>query len=275
MGNFSKNPGIPRLNRIAIVCNSPVNESKELNTNGPDKDAFATAKACGFNVVMYPGSEVLQNNQWIEYMDQALINCKKLGIKLISNSPILNYTGKKITDWHTTFVQHYIPKDGSIDLTEDQQEFQDALDALVGWQFKDEPLYYNLFAPYHYYIKEKGNRSTIMTPEEVTEEDLKHLVQEPEDGMSKKLLDDWKIPDQGLHSLVTDLGLGSSNGSNNNGSNDESKEDYTLRQENCEDLSVHYKTIKGFDTNRPVFANLAVDSHLDVDKRKIWIEKFF
>ena len=272
MGNFSKNPGIPRLNRIAIVCNSPVNESKELYTNPPDKDAFATAKACGFNVVMYPGSEVLQNNEWIEYMDTALTNCSKLGIKLISNSPILNYTGKNKPNWHTEFVEHYIPIEGPIDnLTKEEQEFQQSLDALVGWQFKDEPLYYNLFTPYHYYIKVQGNSSTIMTPEEVTEEDLKHLVQDPEDGMSKKILDDGKIPDQGLHSLVTDLGLGSSNGSNNNGANDDTNEDYKLYQKDLEDLSVHYETIKGIDTNRPVFANLAVDSHLDADKRKIWI----
>lgn len=262
MGNFIKKPGIPGLNRIAIVCNSPVNQSKIGNPNPPNYKAFATAKACGFNVVMYPGSDV-EPNEWIEYMDKALIHCKKLGIKLISNSPILNYTGKNKTNWHTEFVEHYIPIESPIDnLTEEEQEFQQSLDALVGWQFKDEPLYYNLFAPYHYYIKEQGNKSTIMTPEEVTEEDLKHLVQDPEDGMSKKILDDGKIPDQDLDSLVVNHGGGYNNGSNN---------DYVLKQENCDNLKENYTTINDTDTVRPVFANLAVDSHLDADKRKIWI----
>ena len=74
MSDNLTNTSIMGLNKIAIVCNSPVNESKKLNSNPPDYKAFATAKSCGFNVVMYPGSEV-EPDEWIEYMDKALTYC--------------------------------------------------------------------------------------------------------------------------------------------------------------------------------------------------------
>ena len=186
------------LNKIAIVCNSPVNESKKLNSNPPDYKAFATAKSCGFNVVMYPGSEVEQD-EWIEYMDKSLIHCKKLGIKLISNSPILNYTGKNRTDWPTAFVQHYIPTEVPIEnLSPEEQKFQDALNALVGWQVKDEPLYYDWTKDYPYYYKKIADgKSSIILPDEVTPEDLELLGKETEPKLLKidcgKILDNYNI----------------------------------------------------------------------------------
>ncbi len=137
MSDNSNDTGMMRLNKIAIVCNSPVNESKKLNSNPPDYKAFATAKSCGFNVVMYPGSEV-EPDEWIEYMDKALTYCNQVGVKLISNSPILNYTGKNRTDWHEAFVSRYTSSEAS-----GGKFTSEALKALIGWQVKDEPLYYD------------------------------------------------------------------------------------------------------------------------------------
>ncbi|MGN0238179.1 MAG: hypothetical protein ACI4AK_08885 [Lepagella sp.] len=36
------------LNELAIICASPVNESKDLNKDRPDERSFQTAKDCGF-----------------------------------------------------------------------------------------------------------------------------------------------------------------------------------------------------------------------------------
>ncbi|MGN0237473.1 MAG: beta-galactosidase [Lepagella sp.] len=196
MSEISNDTSMMGLNKIAIVCNSPVNQSKKLNSNPPDYNAFATAKACGFNVVMYPGSDV-EPNEWIEYMDKALFHCKKLGIKLISNSPILNYTGKNRTDWPEAFIQHYIPTKGPKEnLTPKEKEFQDALIALVGWQVKDEPLYYDWTKDYPYYYKKFANgKSSIILPNEVTPDDLELLGKETEPKLLKfdcgKILDNY------------------------------------------------------------------------------------
>ena len=130
-------------------------------------------------------------------MDKALIHCKKLGIKLISNSPILNYAGKNRTDWPTAFVQHYIPTEVPIEnLSPEEQEFQDALIALVGWQVKDEPLYYDWTKDYPYYYKKIENgKSSIILPDEVTPDDLELLGKETEPKLLKfdcgKILDNY------------------------------------------------------------------------------------
>lgn len=137
------------LNELAIICASPVNESKEVNKDLPDERSFQTAKDCGFNIVMYPGSEV--HTQWREYMSEALRICKKLDLKLICNSPILSYVrpyderpeGAK--EWPQSLVREF-----------------DSHEALCGWQFFDEPLFYNWNEPFQYYEKDaKGNNILI------------------------------------------------------------------------------------------------------------------
>ncbi|MGM9816337.1 MAG: hypothetical protein ACI304_04680 [Lepagella sp.] len=242
MNKTIEKPDILGLNRIAIVCNSPVNESKKLNSNPPDYKAFATAKSCGFNVVMYPGSEVEQDHQWIEYMDKALTYCSQVGIKLISNSPILCYNpkNKKKTDWPKAFIELYPKtKTPEWELTQEDKKrniTQDALDALVGWQLKDEPYYQDWHKPNYYYEETKTGVTTTILPKEETE-----------DGMSKKLHNDGKIPDQGMDPLVDNHGEVSIN-------------DYKLKQMDCEDILENHTIITGVDKERPVFSNLAVDN---------------
>ncbi len=239
MSDNLTNTSIMGLNKIAIVCNSPVNESKKLNSNPPDYKAFATAKSCGFNVVMYPGSEVEKDNEWIEYMDKALTYCSQVGIKLISNSPILCYNpkDKKRTGWPKDFIELYPKtKTPEWELTQKDKKrniTQDALNALVGWQLKDEPYYQNWHQPNYFYEETKNGVTTTKLPEE-----------ESEDGMSKKVYDVGKLPGEGLEPLVTDHG----------------EKNYSIKQIDCDNILENHTIITEVDNKRPVFSNLAVDN---------------
>ncbi|MGN0237862.1 MAG: hypothetical protein ACI4AK_07265 [Lepagella sp.] len=179
--NVSKSPIIAGLDRIAIVCNSPVcygsspDEKKDTRdytlVNRPNEDAFLTAQYCGFNVVVYAGSDLGNDafhesegntsgmvpgsgfddgsdndqyrGQWYTYMDEALKICQRLGLKLISNSPILNYNTQKsnipryASGWPGSFVEPF-----------------HNYSALAGWQIKDEPEFLNW---HKYYVDDRGN----------------------------------------------------------------------------------------------------------------------
>ncbi|MGM9867746.1 MAG: hypothetical protein ACI303_07880 [Lepagella sp.] len=135
--------------QIAIVCCSPNNlhtiqyddkswcpkvyttlELKDEPTlNVYNSKIIKDVADCGFNVIMYPGSDL--DKKWIEYTKQALEDCQEHGIKLISNSPILNYTDSFLnfnpnykSRWPTSFVQQFKNHP-----------------ALGGWMVKDEPKY--------------------------------------------------------------------------------------------------------------------------------------
>ncbi len=142
MANLNKTPLIPGLDRIPIICNTPVSYGGNLKdddkknyalVNRPNENDFLVAQYCGFNVMMYPGSDI-GPGQWLFYMEEALKICQRLGLKLISNSPILNFNRKlKLDDtmkykleWPASFVKAFHKKS-----------------ALVGWQLKDEPLCLN------------------------------------------------------------------------------------------------------------------------------------
>lgn len=136
--------------QIALVCCSPDNlhttkyddksqwpdsytpiQKPEEELNVFNELSFKEALSCGFNVLMYPGSDLDQ--KWIEYTQRALDLCKDLGVKLIINSPILNYTGTILKDilkyeyklgWPESYVKLFVNHR-----------------ALGGWQIKDEPEY--------------------------------------------------------------------------------------------------------------------------------------
>ena len=132
--------------KIAIVCCSPDNtyttkydntlyrpESYVLATkpetelNKFDENAFLTAAACGFNVFMYPGSDL--KDHWIDYTQQALDLCKNLRIKLIINSPILSFLkSNNVPEYKRNWPESYVEKFVNHP-------------ALGGWQIKDEPIY--------------------------------------------------------------------------------------------------------------------------------------
>ena len=52
-----------------------INQGKKANQNMPTLADFETASACGFNAVMYPGSDV-PPTQWISYTKDALDYCQ-------------------------------------------------------------------------------------------------------------------------------------------------------------------------------------------------------
>ena len=132
--------------QIALVCCSPdnlhttkYNKVDEFPTgftliikpeeqlNVINNHSFEEAVSCGFNVLMYPGSDLDQ--KWIEYTLRALDFCNSLGVKLIVNSPILNFQyieGDKEykKDWPKSFVEQFVNHP-----------------ALGGWMIKDEPKY--------------------------------------------------------------------------------------------------------------------------------------
>ena len=160
MANLNKTPLIPGLDRIPIICNNPVSfggklkdddKRKYILVNRPNENDFLFAQYCGFNVMMYPGSDI-GPGQWLAYMEEALQICQRLGLKLISNSPILNFNKKlKIDDsmkykleWPASFVESF--RDHS---------------ALVGWQIMDEPLYLN----WHKYFVDYKNIRYDATPD--------------------------------------------------------------------------------------------------------------
>ncbi len=137
--------------QIAIVCCSPDNfhslkEDKltafpenykecpltEIELNVFNEDIFRSALDCGFNVIMYPGSDL--PGDWVKYTEYALDFCAAHGIKLIINSPILNYQVNikskdyKDHDYKRQWPRTYVEK------------FKKHV-ALGGWQIKDEPSY--------------------------------------------------------------------------------------------------------------------------------------
>lgn len=153
---------------IAIVCNSPENANvykkaleeipqnftetteRETELNLFNEDAFRSAIECGFNVLIYPGSDLPSNNQWLRSAQRALELCSKLGVKLIINSPILSYE-KEYEDrpafakgWPASFVSQLMNHP-----------------ALGGWLIKDEPLYYNWNEPFYYFTGIVGNTKKI------------------------------------------------------------------------------------------------------------------
>lgn len=132
---------------IALVCCSPENfhtikdldttsnpssnhkdlNIKEESLNVFNPQAFQSAIDCGFNVLMYPGSDL--QAKWKNYTSMALNFCQRNGVKLIVNSPILNIRQTPLTkeykkNWPKEFVEEFVNHK-----------------ALGGWQLKDEPLY--------------------------------------------------------------------------------------------------------------------------------------
>ncbi|MGN0237472.1 MAG: hypothetical protein ACI4AK_05255 [Lepagella sp.] len=120
---------LKNVNGIALICRNVINQGKKANQNMPTLADFETAKACGFNAVMYPGSDV-DPDQWISYTKDALDYCQQTGLILISNSPILQFNSKVkgvapyAKDWPVSFVSQFVNHP-----------------ALGGWQVKDEPQY--------------------------------------------------------------------------------------------------------------------------------------
>ena len=104
-----------------------INQGKKANQNMPTLADFETASACGFNAVMYPGSDV-PPTQWISYTKDALDYCQQTGLIMISNSPILGFNSNVdgvapyAKDWPESFVSQFVNHP-----------------ALGGWQVKDEP----------------------------------------------------------------------------------------------------------------------------------------
>ncbi len=108
---------------------TPLDLKVESSLNVYDSHYIEQAVLCGFNVLMYPGSDL--DVKWIDYTQRALNDCLRLGVKLISNSPILNYTDSPLnynptykSGWPTSFVQQFKNHP-----------------ALGGWMVKDEPKY--------------------------------------------------------------------------------------------------------------------------------------
>lgn len=133
-----------KFNSIALVCRNVINQSKKVNQDIPTLEDFEEARACGFNAVMYPGSDV-PPTQWISYTKEALDYCQQTGLILISNSPILEFNSKVegvapyAKDWPISFVSQFVDHP-----------------ALGGWQVKDEPHYLD----WHDSLKDDRN-STI------------------------------------------------------------------------------------------------------------------
>ena len=161
MANLNKTPLIPGLDRIPIICNNPVSFGGNLKkedernytlVNRPNENDFLVAQYCGFNVMMYPGSHI-GPGQWLAYMEEALQICQRLGLKLISNSPILNFNKKlKIDDsmkykleWPGSFVKEFHKHS-----------------ALAGWQLKDEPLFLNWHD--RYTVTNKDDKVEVFEP---------------------------------------------------------------------------------------------------------------
>lgn len=120
---------LKNVNGIALICRNVINQGKKANQNMPTLADFETAKACGFNAVMYPGSDV-PPTQWISYTKDALDYCQQTGLIMISNSPILGFNSNVdgvapyAKDWPVSFVSQFVNHP-----------------ALGGWQVKDEPSY--------------------------------------------------------------------------------------------------------------------------------------
>ncbi|MGN0237835.1 MAG: hypothetical protein ACI4AK_07120 [Lepagella sp.] len=88
---------------------------------------FQSAVDCGFNVLMYPGSDLQEKCE--SFTQSALNFCLNKGIKLIINSPILKFNptpGCKQykQEWPMSFVEKFVNHP-----------------ALGGWQVKDEPTF--------------------------------------------------------------------------------------------------------------------------------------
>lgn len=110
------------------VVYTPLDLEVEPSLNVYDSKIIEDVANYGFNVIMYPGSDL--DRKWVEYTQQALNDCGKLGIKLISNSPILEFTDASLRNkkykwgWPTSFVEQFKNHP-----------------ALGGWMVMDEPEY--------------------------------------------------------------------------------------------------------------------------------------